>query len=129
MNAAPGNKNYSSFSVLCQVCYHVSQRLQLKPGSFYPQPEVFSTVVVLEPKPEAAQIPNWGFFLRCLRTLFRSRRKTMRNNLLAGGLVPSPRVHELDGLFEELGIDPGTRSERLSPTELVRFSQRLYGAL
>jgi 16S rRNA (adenine1518-N6/adenine1519-N6)-dimethyltransferase len=129
MSAAPGNKNYSSFSVLCQSVYHVSQRLQLKPGSFYPQPEVYSTVVVLEPNPEASQIPNWGFFLRCLRTLFRSRRKTVKNNLLAGGLIPSSRVHELDVLFEELGVDPGIRAERLSPPELLRFSQRLYGEL
>lgn len=129
MSATPGNKNYSSFSVLCQSVYRVSQRLQLKPGSFYPQPEVHSTVVVLEPNPEASQIPNWGFFLRCLRTLFRSRRKTVKNNLLAGGLIPSSRVHELDVLFEELGVDPGIRSERLSPPELLRFSQRLYGEL
>ena len=129
MSATPGNKNYSSFSVLCQIVYRVSQRLQLKPGSFYPQPEVHSTVVVLEPNPEASQIPNWGFFLRCLRTLFRSRRKTVKNNLLAGGLIPSYRVHELDVLFEELGVDPGIRSERLSPPELLRFSQRLYGEL
>jgi 16S rRNA (adenine1518-N6/adenine1519-N6)-dimethyltransferase len=125
MSAAPGNKNYSSFSVLCQVVYHISQQLQLKPRSFYPPPEVHSTVVVLEPNLAVPQIPNWGFFLRCLRTVFRSRRKTMRNNLLAGGLVPSARAHLLDGLFEEFGIDPGIRSERLSPETLLRFSQRL----
>jgi 16S rRNA (adenine1518-N6/adenine1519-N6)-dimethyltransferase len=129
MSATPGNKNYSSFSVLCQTVYNVSQRLQLKPGSFYPAPEVQSTVVVLEPKPEASQIPNWGFFRRCLRVMFRSRRKTLRNNLMAGGLVPSARLQDLDGFFEESGIDPGIRSERLSPPELLGFSQRLYAEL
>jgi 16S rRNA (adenine1518-N6/adenine1519-N6)-dimethyltransferase len=129
MSAFPGNKNYSSFSVLCQMVYRISQRLQLKPGSFYPPPRVHSTVVVLEPNQAAIQVPNWDFFLQCLRTLFRSRRKTMRNNLLAGGLIPSPRPTQLDGLFEELGIDPGIRSERLSPQDLLRFSQRLYGEL
>jgi 16S rRNA (adenine1518-N6/adenine1519-N6)-dimethyltransferase len=127
--AAPGNKNYSSFSVLCQSVYRISQRLQLRPGSFYPKPEVHSTVVVLEPIPGASQIPNWDFFLRCLRTLFRSRRKTVKNNLLAGGLIPDSRLQELEGLFEESGVDPGIRSERLSPAELLRFSQFLYGEL
>ena len=129
MSAAPGNKNYSSFSVLCQVVYRISQRMQLKPGSFYPQPEVHSTVVLLEPNPEVSRIPQWPFFLRCLRTLFRSRRKTMRNNLLAGGLIPPLRMEQLDRLFEELGIDPAVRSERLSPQELLLFCRRVQTEL
>ena len=129
MNAVPGKKSYSSFSVLCQVVYRITQPMQLKPGSFYPRPEVHSSVVLLEPHPEVSRIPQWDFFLRCLRTLFRSRRKTMRNNLLAGGLIPPIRVEQLDRLFEELGIDPGIRSERLSPQELLRFSRRLQSEL
>lgn len=129
MSAAPGNKNYSSFSVLCQIVYRISQRMQLKPGSFYPPPEVHSSVVLLEPNPEVFRIPEWRFFLRCLRTLFRSRRKTMRNNLLGGGLVAPPGVERLDRLFEDLGIDPGIRSERLSPQEILRFSHRLHSEL
>ena len=129
MSAAPGNKNYSSFSVLCQVVYRISQRMQLKPGSFYPAPEVHSSVVLLEPNPEVSLIPQWSFFLRCLRTLFRSRRKTMRNNLLGGGLISPARVEQLDRLFEGLGIDPGIRSERLSPQALLGFSRRLQKEL
>jgi 16S rRNA (adenine1518-N6/adenine1519-N6)-dimethyltransferase len=129
MSAAPGNKNYSSFSVLCQSVYRISQRMQLKPGSFYPPPEVHSSVLVLEPNPGVSEIPHWRFFLRCVRTLFQSRRKTMRNNLLAGGLIPASGVQQLDRLFGELGIDPGIRSERLSPQELLRFSGRLRSEL
>jgi 16S rRNA (adenine1518-N6/adenine1519-N6)-dimethyltransferase len=129
MSAAPGNKNYSSFSVLCQTVFHISQQLQLKPGSFYPPPEVYSSVVVLEPNPGVHRIPEWPFFLRCLRTLFRSRRKTMRNNLLGGGLVPPGGIAQLDRLFEDSGIDPGIRSERLTPEEILRFSGRLRSAL
>jgi hypothetical protein len=53
----------------------------------------------------------------------------MRNNLLAGGLIPPAGVEQLDRLFEELGIDPGIRSERLSPQELLRFSRRLHSEL
>ena len=129
MNASPGNKNYSSFSVLCQIVYHISQRMQLKPGSFYPPPEVHSSVVVLQPNPEVSEIPHWRFFLRFLRTVFRSRRKTMRNNLLAAGLFPPERIARLDQVFEDLGVDLGIRSERLSPQELLSFSQRLLSQL
>jgi 16S rRNA (adenine1518-N6/adenine1519-N6)-dimethyltransferase len=129
MSAEPGNKNYSSFSVLCQTVYRISQRMELAPGSFYPAPQIHSSVVVLEPNPGVCQIAEWRFFLRCLRTLFRSRRKTMRNNLIAGGLTPPGGVGQLDRLFEESGIEPGIRSERLSPEEILRFSGRLGSAL
>jgi 16S rRNA (adenine1518-N6/adenine1519-N6)-dimethyltransferase len=129
MSAEPGNKNYSSFSVLCQTVYRISQGMELAPGSFYPPPRIHSTVVVMEPNPGVRRIAEWSFFLRCLRTLFRSRRKTMRNNLIAGGLVPPGGAVQLDRVFEESGIDPGIRSERLSPEEILGFSGRLGSAL
>ncbi len=129
MSAQPGNKNYSSFSVLCQTVYRISERMQLKPGSFFPAPEVYSTVVVLEPKREVEDVPDWSFFLVCLRMLFQSRRKTMRNNLLAGGIASRDRADRLDEIFEKLGIDPGLRSERLSPEALMELTQHLAAEL
>jgi 16S rRNA (adenine1518-N6/adenine1519-N6)-dimethyltransferase len=129
MTARPGNKNYSSFSVLCQTVYRISERMQLKPGSFFPAPEVYSTVVVLEPNREVEDVLDWSFFLTCLRMLFRSRRKTMRNNLLAGGITSRDRADRLDAIFKNLGIDPGLRSERLSPEALMRLSQHLAAEL
>jgi 16S rRNA (adenine1518-N6/adenine1519-N6)-dimethyltransferase len=125
MTAEPGTKSYSSFSVLCQVTYSISRRMQLRPGSFFPAPEVHSTVLLLEPNTEAAEIPHWDAFLRCLRLLFRSRRKTMRNNLLAAGGATAARVEGLDEIFDEMGIDSRSRSEELAPPELLRLSQRL----
>ena len=62
MSAAPGNKNYSSFSVLCQIVYRISQMMQLKPGSFFPPPEVHSSVVLLEPNPGCPGSPSGLFF-------------------------------------------------------------------
>ncbi len=129
MSAHPGNKNYSSFSVLCQTVYRIGERLQLKPGSFFPAPGVHSTVVVLEPNREVEGVPEWSFFLTCLRMLFQSRRKTMRNNLLAGGITGRNRADKLDEIFKKLGIDPGLRSERLSPEALMELSQHLAAEL
>ena len=129
LNAQPGNKNYSSFSVLCQTVYRITERMQLKPGSFFPAPEVHSTVVVLEPKREVEDLPEWSFFLVCLRSLFQSRRKTMRNNLLASAITSRDRADRLDEIFKKLGIDPGLRSERLSPESLMQLSQHLAAEL
>ncbi len=50
MTARPGEKSYSSFTVLCQACHVVENRGDLKPGSFYPVPEVVSTIVELRPR-------------------------------------------------------------------------------
>jgi 16S rRNA (adenine1518-N6/adenine1519-N6)-dimethyltransferase len=129
MRAQPGNKNYSSFAVLCQTVYRISEHMQLKPGSFFPAPEVHSSVVVLESNREVEGVPDWTFFLTCLRMLFQSRRKTMRNNLLAGGITSRDRAARLDGIFQKLGIDPGLRSERLSPEVLMELSQHLAAEL
>ena len=115
--------------MLCQTVYRISERMQLKPGSFFPAPEVYSTVVVLEPNREVEDVPDWSFFLACLRMLFQSRRKTMRNNLLAGGIASRDRADRLDGIFQKLGIDPGLRSERLSPEALMELTQHLAAEL
>ena len=125
MTAAPGSKNYSSFSALCQTVYRVQERIKLKPGSFFPAPGVRSSVVVLEPKQEVELVREWDFFLRCLRVLFSSRRKTMRNNLSAAAIIPRNRVDRLNRVFQEAGVDPQARSETLSPERLLRLSNRL----
>ncbi|MBN2553190.1 MAG: ribosomal RNA small subunit methyltransferase A [Spirochaetales bacterium] len=125
MTAEPGNKNYSSFSVLCQLVYRISDRMQLKPGSFYPAPEVHSSVVVLEPAAGVERVSQWPSFLKFLRACFRSRRKTMRNNLLAAGFADALEADRLERVFAELGLDPAVRAERLSPRQLLGFSRLL----
>ncbi len=129
MTARLGSKNYSSFSVLCQSAYRIEERLELRPGSFFPPPEVVSSVVTLTPRWETAAFVHWGLFLRLLRILFRSRRKTVRNNLLAGGLVRQEEAGRLIEAVREEGIDPGTRGERLSYGELMRLAERLDAVL
>jgi 16S rRNA A1518/A1519 N6-dimethyltransferase RsmA/KsgA/DIM1 with predicted DNA glycosylase/AP lyase activity len=86
-------------------------------------------VVVLEPNREAEGVPDWSFFLACLRMLFQSRRKTMRNNLIAGGIASRDRADRLDEIFQKLGIDPGLRSEMLSPEALMKLTQHLAAEL
>jgi 16S rRNA (adenine1518-N6/adenine1519-N6)-dimethyltransferase len=125
MTARPGSKNYSSFTVLCQLVYRIAEEAQLKPGSFFPAPEVYSSVIVLTPDPQSLTIPRWRSVLRVLRLLFRSRRKTMRNNLLAAGFSGPAGLQRLTNVFGELGIDPGLRSERLTPPQLLQLCQRL----
>jgi 16S rRNA (adenine1518-N6/adenine1519-N6)-dimethyltransferase len=80
MAASAGSQDYSSFSVLCASAYSVKPLMTIRPSSFYPQPNVDSMGVLLE-KREKCEYPH--IFYPLVRSLFASRRKTVKNNLLA----------------------------------------------
>ena len=80
MAASAGSPDYSSFSVLCASVYKVKPLMLIRKDSFYPQPNVDSMGVLLENK-NAEPCPA-GFY-PLVRALFSSRRKTIKNNLLA----------------------------------------------
>lgn len=129
LSARPGLKSYSSFTVLCQHAYRVRESFTIRPGSFFPAPEVLSAVVELRPRggPEAAEFR--GMFGGLVRSLFRARRKTLWNNLL--GWPEGRRIGE-DALRAALaaeGIDPGCRSEELELEALESLARRLAGRL
>jgi len=125
MTASPGSKAYSSFSVLTQVTYRVEACMELKAGSFYPPPEVSSSVVRLTPQLEVPQPSERSVFLRLVRVLFRSRRKTLWNNLLTGGFTAEGQEALLRDVLDAEGIDPRLRGEALEPGEFVRLADRL----
>ena len=78
MAAKPGSADYSSFSVLCSSVYKVSPLFVIKPSSFYPAPRVDSQGVRLDLEAQR-KLPR--FFFPLVRSLFSSRRKTIRNTL------------------------------------------------
>jgi 16S rRNA (adenine1518-N6/adenine1519-N6)-dimethyltransferase len=84
MAASAGSPDYSSFSVLCASVYKIKPLMTIRPSSFYPQPNVDSMGVLLE-KLETLEckedLPPIVFY-QLVRSLFASRRKTVKNNLL-----------------------------------------------
>jgi len=78
MAAAAGTGDYSSFSVLCQSAYKVKPLMLIRPSSFYPKPNVDSMGVLLESRPPLSYP---ALFYPLVRSLFSSRRKTIKNNL------------------------------------------------
>jgi 16S rRNA (adenine1518-N6/adenine1519-N6)-dimethyltransferase len=137
MQSAPGAKSYSSFSVLCQSCFHVGGHGDLKPGSFYPVPEVVSSIVSMKPRADAPTGDELRLLSLLVRGLFSSRRKTLRNNLGSSWLesVFGPGAGQEAGREAGLaalrreGIDPGARAEELPPAVFVRLARGLAAAL
>ena len=78
MVASAGSADYSSFSVLCASAYKVKPLMLIRPSSFYPQPNVESMGVLLENRNAGGYPP---VFYPLVRSLFASRRKTIKNNL------------------------------------------------
>ncbi len=127
MTARPGEKAYSSFTVLCRSSFSIEQRGDLKPGSFYPAPEVVSTIVELRPLADAPRGPTLALLSRLSRALFQARRKTLRNN--AAGLSAA-KGEPLDpdrvlGAFERVGFAPGMRAEQVPPEAWAEVARDL----
>ncbi|MCR5124900.1 MAG: 16S rRNA (adenine(1518)-N(6)/adenine(1519)-N(6))-dimethyltransferase RsmA [Treponema sp.] len=121
MTAAPGTEDYSSFSVLCQWAYDVKNVLDLAGGNFWPVPNVASRAVLMTKKTDFPRCKNPSLFMRMIRQLFSSRRKTVRNNLLkmAGG------GENCDKVLAAAGVNPSVRAEAMSVDELLKLSDCL----
>lgn len=121
MAASPGTKDYSSFSVLCASSCRVKILFDLSGGSFWPVPQVTSSVLSMEPAEPLVARGELPGFSRFVRSAFASRRKTLKNNAVAAGF-PASAVAEAIG---SLGKPEAVRAEALEPEELAR----LYGVL
>ena len=125
--AKPGSRNYSSFSVLCQCLSEISAHGELAPGTFYPVPEVTSAVIELRAGDQARRVSNRGVLFALIRAAFLTRRKTLRNNLLAKGGFGLSKGQLLDAV-EAAGVDAGCRAEELAPATIIRLANVLTAA-
>lgn len=120
MIAKEGTENYSSFSVLCQWAYEIKTVTELSGGNFWPVPNVVSRAVLFTKKEDFPKCKNPALFMKIIRQLFSSRRKTVRNNLLslAGG-------EKTDAALEAALIQGSVRAEALSVESLLKLSDAL----
>ena len=116
--ASPSSKDYSSFSVLCQLDYVPSYAFTISRSSFYPQPNVDSAVVVMTKKEEnLLESEERSNFFMLLRSLFSQRRKTIKNNL--SRLVPDKE--RLSEILFKAGLDEKERAENLRFEDIIRL--------
>lgn len=120
MTAKEGTENYSSFSVLCQWAYNVKNIVDLAGGNFWPVPNVASRAVLMTKREDFPRCQNPKLFMKMLRQLFSSRRKTVRNNMLA--LAGNEKT---DQALEKAGIKGSVRAEDLSVDLLLKLSDAL----
>jgi 16S rRNA (adenine1518-N6/adenine1519-N6)-dimethyltransferase len=136
MAAAPGSKEYSSFSVLCASAYTVTPLLVMKGASFYPEPRVESQGVRFDLRTDRDPAEYPIFFRPLLRCLFASRRKTVKNNLESfAASVGGPALNRTDlagicgAVLKDAGIAPNERAERLGIDDFAALALGLERVL
>jgi 16S rRNA (adenine1518-N6/adenine1519-N6)-dimethyltransferase len=122
--AHPRTKEYGILSVALQTVADVSKLFNVAAGSFFPPPNVMSSVVRIEfhDRFDIASIEK--IHRRLVRTVFGKRRKTLRNAI--ADLLPDK--DERTTIFATAQIDPVRRAEELSTEEFVRLARVLADA-
>lgn len=132
LEASSGSKIYSSFTMLTSLDYKVKRVMDISPGSFYPRPDVISSIIVMDKKKER-MMEGYSLddpeirscYFRLIRDLFKSRRKTIRNNLIKSGELSTLERETAEAICVESGIDPTDRGERLDISTVWRLAGRL----
>ncbi|MBT8140730.1 MAG: 16S rRNA (adenine(1518)-N(6)/adenine(1519)-N(6))-dimethyltransferase RsmA [Gammaproteobacteria bacterium] len=120
MVAMPGSKTYGRLSVMVQAHWNAEKLFEVGPGAFKPPPKVDSAIICLTPKSishaNEYHIKDPAIFADVVRQAFSQRRKTIRNSLKS---FLSPEN------FDQLGLDPQLRAERLSVLDFISISNYL----
>lgn len=106
LSALPGTPAYGALSLIVAHFGSARRIRDVKPGSFFPPPEVTSSIVRLEVRPGAQPDPE---LVRLIHQSFAHRRKTLKKNLLMA-LYPAAQV---SSALEAAGLDPRVRAEAL----------------
>jgi 16S rRNA (adenine1518-N6/adenine1519-N6)-dimethyltransferase len=115
--ASAGTKEYGALTVFTRAAFEVATVCRLRPGAFYPPPDVESAVVRLIPRTEALA-EETDAFRAVVRAAFQARRKTLRNALRALGDAP-----RAEHALEAAGIDATRRGETLSIEEFATLAR------
>ncbi|MFN4180369.1 MAG: 16S rRNA (adenine(1518)-N(6)/adenine(1519)-N(6))-dimethyltransferase RsmA, partial [Armatimonadota bacterium] len=123
MVAKPNTEGYSILSIATQFYADAHILFNLPPTSFYPEPEVWSSVVKLQflPKPRV-EVSDEKWFFKVAEAVLMQRRKTVVNALHIRLSLPKGLLKEL---LQGCGIDPERRGETLTLQELAQLSENL----
>ncbi len=113
MVSEPGTREYGPLSIMAHL-YSVTKRaFDIAPGSFFPPPEVTSSVIHVEfLETPALELRDEKRFWVVVRAAFSQRRKTLGNTM-----KPLASKDRLAAVWQQTGIDPIRRGETLSIEE------------
>jgi 16S rRNA (adenine1518-N6/adenine1519-N6)-dimethyltransferase len=117
LTAKPGQLSALGVTIQAQAAVRLVRRVPA--AAFYPRPNVESTVLLLEPLPDAERPvgrDKLGEFVRLVQAGFKQPRKQLGNSLAEG--LQLDKASALD-LLGRAGIDPSRRPQELTIREWV----------
>lgn len=121
--AQPGKRECGAVSVAVQYYAEPRVLFQVSRGSFLPPPNVDSSVIRLDVRPEAAiDIPNEKKFFALVKAAFGQRRKTILNAVAAGLSVPKERIA---AACDAAGIAQNARAEQMTMEQFAALSRAM----
>ena len=121
LTAQPSTKAYGGLSVFAQNAFHVRKQFLVKRGAFYPQPQVDSAVIVLDPRTEP-HVEEGPLLQQLVSAAFQKRRKTLRN---AWSGLFGLAAAELEAFATGAAIALDRRGETLSIEEFARMCKTI----
>ncbi len=112
INAVAGHTDYSRLSVSLGAFLDSEILFDVSPGAFKPPPKVTSSLIRFIPrKTQLVSAELKATFEMTVKAAFHMRRKTLRNNLLAG--FPSISGEKIDTILESNGLTSMTRAQEV----------------
>lgn len=126
--AQPGGRDFSRLSAVVQYAARISHLADIRPNSFFPRPDVDSTVLRFDFKHDQGLGPDREDLLfAVIKAAFSKRRKTLKNSMSGGELgLKKPEAGEI---LAAAGIDPVRRAETLSVEEFVSLGDAAWQLL
>lgn len=121
--AMAGEKDYSSFGILCQWYTEPRILFDVTPDNFVPQPKVTSSVLkMVRRKNPPVKVEDEKKMFSLIRAAFNQRRKTLLNAVSSAGVAEK---QALEQVLQSLNLDVRIRGEALSIREFAAISDAL----
>ena len=122
----PKTKDYNALSVFIQYYSNAKILFNVSPQSFYPAPDVESSVVLIKRKEIINKALNDDKFNKFVKDIFSQRRKTLMNNLSKAMTLNNEEKLRIKDILTKQGHSLSVRSEELSVDEIVNLFNDIY---
>ena len=123
--ASPGGRDYSRLSAVVQYAADVSFVANIGPASFFPKPEVDSTILRFDFfETKAFNQEQEKILFNVIKAAFSKRRKTLKNSM-TGGEFEFEKKYVIY-VLELAGIDAQRRAETLTVEEFKSLARAVW---
>jgi len=124
ITAKPKDTEYGRLTVSLGAFLESNKLFNVPPDAFKPKPKVMSTLIKMtrHDKPMLSD-EDVDLFERTVQLAFHMRRKTLKNNLLAG--FPSVGAKQIEEILSCMGIPPNARAQEIGIVDFVTLTRML----